>query len=303
MHDGDGVIIEAALNGGRSRAEHAAVPLTPEEVANEARRCAEAGAAVVHFHAQDAEGNWRADAGWYAAAIRAIRAAAPGLLVSLTSLRPEGVPVATVVELLAALAADPATRPDLASVNLGHIVAWERDGVPPGRRTRHYPNSHEDLAATLAACARAGIVPELGLMDIGFIGNAVALRHDGLLPALPWFLLELDTPAFGSGRQVAPATVENYDFLAHLLREQFPAAPWAAHGHGLAGYAILERAIATGAHVRVGFEDMLHLPDGSLAPSNAAQVEWAVAAARTAGREPLTGEAARGVIGVSLPGR
>lgn len=291
------VVIEAALNGNQSRADNPAVPITPDEVAAEARRCAEAGASVVHIHAQNADGDWRADGDWYAAAIRAIRAAAPGLLISLTSLRPEGVPVETINDFLAALAAVPETRPDLVSVNLGHIVAWEHDARPGTRRTLHYPNSHADLAATLARCDEVGIVPELGVMDIGFIGNAVALRHDGLLPALPWFLLELDTPAFGAGRQIAPATRANYDYLAHLLREHFPAAPWAAHGHGLATYPILERALATGAHVRVGFEDSLYLPDGSLAPSNADQVAWAVAAARALGREPATAAEARAIIG------
>jgi 3-keto-5-aminohexanoate cleavage enzyme len=291
-------IIEAALNGGRSRAEHPALPVTPEEIADEARRCAAAGASVVHIHAQGEDGSWRADLDWYAAAIRAIRAAAPGLLISLTTIRPESVHVATVNDLLTTLAADAATRPDLASVNLGHGVAWERDELPGGRRTIHFPNSHDDIAATLGVCAATGIVPELGVMDIGYIANAVALRHDGLLPALPWFLLELDAPAFGSGRQVAPATVPNYDFLAHLLREHFPAAPWAAHGHGHPGYAVLERALATGAHIRVGFEDCLHLPDGTLAPSNAAQVEWAVATARALGREPATPDEARAIIGL-----
>ncbi len=294
---GDCVIIEAALNGSQNRADNPAVPITPAEVAAEARRCAEAGASVVHIHAQEADGTWRADGDWYAAAIRAIRTAAPGLLISLTSLRPEGVSVATINDLLAALAADPETRPDLVSVNLGHIVAWERDNLPGTRRTLHYPNSHADLAATLARCAASGIVPELGVMDIGFIGNAVALRHDGLLPALPWFLLELDTPAFGAGRQIAPATVANYDYLAHLLREHFPAAPWAAHGHGLATYPVVERALATGAHVRVGFEDALILPNGHPAPSNADQVAWAVAAARALGREPATATEARAIIG------
>lgn len=271
-------IIEAALNGGRSRAEHAALPVTPEEIADEARRCADAGASVVHIHAQDEAGTARADRDWYTATIRAIRAATPGLLISLTTIRVETAPVAT--------------------VNLGHLVAWERNEVPGGRRTIHYPNSHDDLAAALGLCTAIGIAPELGLMDIGFIANAVALRHDGLLPALPWFLLELDSPAFGSGWQVAPSTIANYDFLAHLLREHFPAAPWAAHGHGLPGYAVLERALATGAHARVGFEDCLQLPDGKLAPSNAAQVEWAVATARSLGREPVTIAEARAIIGI-----
>ena len=106
---------------GRSRAEHPALPVTPDEIADEARRCADAGASIVHIHAQDEDGTWRADLDWYAAAIRALRATAPGILVSLTTIRPESVPVATVNELLTSLAADPATRPDLVDALARHI--------------------------------------------------------------------------------------------------------------------------------------------------------------------------------------
>jgi len=128
----DRVVVEAALNGGRDRAEQPGVPYSPAEVAVEARRCAEAGAAIVHVHARTPDGGWSADAGWYAAAHRLIREQAPGLLVGVTSIRPAGVPVSAILELLADLAADPATRPDLISVNLGHIVAWERTTLGGG---------------------------------------------------------------------------------------------------------------------------------------------------------------------------
>ena len=134
-------------------------------------------------------------------------------------------------------------------------------------------------------------------MDLGFVSNAVALRDDGVLPARPWFLIELDSPAYGSGVQVAPSTVANYDALAAPLRQHFPAARWAAHGQGVAGYAVIERALADGAHVRVGFEDAIHLPDGRLARSNAELVRWAVAAAQKAGRTPATIEEARLITG------
>jgi 3-keto-5-aminohexanoate cleavage enzyme len=160
----------------------------------------------------------------------------------------------------------------------------------------HFANSYDDIAATLAVCREGGIVPELGVMDIGFISNAVALRDDGLLPARPWFLLELDSPAFGHGRQVAPATPANYDFLAGLLREHFPGAAWVGHGLDRPTYAVVGRALATGAHARVGFEDAIVLPDGRPARSNADLVAWAVAAARRAGREPATPAEARAII-------
>ncbi len=289
-------IIEAALNGGQSRVANPAVPLAPTEVAAEARRCADAGASVVHFHAQEADGGWLADVSWYAEAIGRVRDAAPGLLISVTSIRPASVGVATITALLGTLAAAPHTRPDLLSINLGHIVAWERASGTGGRRTAHFPNDYADIAALLAVCRAHRVTPELGVMDLGFLSNAVALRDDGLLPTSAWFLLELDSPAWGTGRQVAPATVANHDFLAAALREHFPRAAWAAHGVGLPGYAVVARALATGGHARVGFEDAVQLPDGGLAGSNAALVAWAVATARAAGREPATPAEARAII-------
>jgi len=295
----DAVIIEAALNRGRGRREHPGVPYTPTDVADDARRCADAGAAVVHIHAQDADGTWSADPAWYAEAHRRIRAATPDLLISITSIRPADRPVSAVLDLLDALAADPRAMPDLLSINCGHIVAWEpsENAESPGRRTVHFPNDYADIAALLARCARWGIVPELGMMDIGFVSNAVLLRDDGLLPAQPWFLIELDSAAYGAGRQVAPATAANYDLLAGLMRAQFPGAAWAGHGNGLPGYAVIRRALETGGHIRVGFEDAMHLPDGRLAPDNASLVAWAVDAARSLGREPATIEEARTITG------
>lgn len=160
-------------------------------------------------------------------------AAAPDVLISVPSLRPVAVPVAEILGLLTTLASSPRTRPDLISVNLGHIVVWEP--VPAGdsnRRTVHFPNDYADVVAVLAACRTHGITPELGVMDLGFVSNAVALRDDGVLPPPGWFLLELDSPTDGAGPQVAPSTVANYDLLAARLHAHFPHAAWAAHGAG-----------------------------------------------------------------------
>ncbi len=298
----DVVIIEAALNGGRSRDEHPGVPLTAEEIAAEARRCADAGASVVHVHARGGDGAWTADPEAYRRVIHAIRAAAPQVLVSITSLRTHGVEAAAVRALLDARGA---ALPDLMSVNLGHITVWDAGAALPGeegepgayrRETRHFPNSHEDIALLLQACRATGVIPELGLMDYGFISNAVTLREDGTLPAAPWFLLELDSPVFGAGTQVAPATAATYAALSAALREQFPGAPYAAHGAGTATYAVVQRALEAGAHARVGFEDAVEMPDGSLARSNADQVTWAVERAAVLGRRPATATEAREVM-------
>ncbi len=81
------------------------------------------------------------------------------------------------------------------------------------------------------------------------------------------------------------------------MREHFPQGCWAAHGAGLAGYAVITRALADGAHIRVGFEDAIHHPGGHIARSNADLVAWAASAAREAGREVATIGEARNVVG------
>jgi 3-keto-5-aminohexanoate cleavage enzyme len=298
MASASAVVIEVALNGGRDRAELEAVPYTAAELAAEARRCADEGATLFHAHARADDGGWTADPARYAEVIRDLRETVPHGLVSITSIRPAGVRVKVMLDLLAALAGDPATKPDVISMNLGHIVTWERVSADPVyRRTTHYPNAYDDVTRLLAACAMHGIRPELGMMDLGFVSNAVALRDDGVLPERPWFLIELDSPAYGSGVQVAPSTVANYDALVTPLREHVPSACWAAHGQGIAGYAVIERSLADGAHVRVGFEDAIHLPDGRLARSNAELVRWAVAAAQEVGRTPAAMEKTRVITG------
>lgn len=299
----DPVVIEAAVNGGRTRDEHPAVPLTAAEIAAEARRCADAGASVIHVHARRRDGGWTASRAAYQRVIRAVRDAVPDVLISITSLRPQGVPSERVQTLLVRLPRD--ARPDLVSVNLGHITVWEiqqevaareQQSSRQPRNTVHFPNSYGDIVELLAACRGEGITPELGLMDFGFISNAVALDADGLLPLPPWFLLELDSPRYGAGTQVAPATVATYDALSAALREQFPGAPWAAHGAGVATFALVQRALAEGAHVRVGFEDSVQMPDGTLPRSNADQVAWAVERAMAHGRRPATAEEAKRII-------
>ena len=47
------VIIEAALNGVTTRDRNKSVPRTPEEITDEAIRCIEAGASIIHNHTDD----------------------------------------------------------------------------------------------------------------------------------------------------------------------------------------------------------------------------------------------------------
>jgi uncharacterized protein (DUF849 family) len=77
--------VKACLNGGRTRAEHPAVPQSPAELAADAIAVSHAGAFAVHVHPRDADGSQTMKAVLCDAAVEAIRSAVPGLPVGLST--------------------------------------------------------------------------------------------------------------------------------------------------------------------------------------------------------------------------
>ncbi|TAN71468.1 MAG: 3-keto-5-aminohexanoate cleavage protein, partial [Magnetospirillum sp.] len=68
------LIITAALTGAEvTRAQHPALPITPDEIAVAAEECVKAGAAMVHLHARNADGSPTQDKETYRQIIAAIR--------------------------------------------------------------------------------------------------------------------------------------------------------------------------------------------------------------------------------------
>jgi uncharacterized protein (DUF849 family) len=120
--------VKACLNGGTTRDEHPAVPLTPEELAADAIAVRAAGAFAVHLHPRRRDGSQTLDAKVCDAAVRAIRAAARGLPIGLST--------------SAAIDPDPFGRaaalstwrqpPDFISVNI-----WEPGWAGIARAARH----------------------------------------------------------------------------------------------------------------------------------------------------------------------
>ncbi|MGI8563907.1 MAG: 3-keto-5-aminohexanoate cleavage protein [Candidatus Dormibacter sp.] len=76
---------KACLNGGRSTAEHPAVPLTPDAIARDSRECQQAGCFAVHVHPRDSEGQETLVADTCEAVVRAVREACPGLLLGFST--------------------------------------------------------------------------------------------------------------------------------------------------------------------------------------------------------------------------
>jgi len=120
--------VKACLNGGRTRAEHARVPLTAADLAADAVAARAAGAFAVHLHPRGQDGLPTLDAKVCDAAVAAIRAAAPGLPLGLsTSAAIDPDPFRR-----AAAMAGWRQRPDFVSVNL-----WESGWAGIARAALH----------------------------------------------------------------------------------------------------------------------------------------------------------------------
>jgi uncharacterized protein (DUF849 family) len=231
------VAVQGCLNGGRTRAEHPAVPLTPEELAADAVAARAAGAFAVHLHPRDLGGLPTLDARSCDAAVAAIRARARGLPIGLST--------------AAAINPDPfacAARikqwrkpPDFVSVNL-----WEPGWMGIARAALH-----------------AGIAVEAGLSTPA---DADELRKSSFAHQVLRALVEVD----GSADD------------AQAVAERIPAGvPQLWHGFGTTTWEVIAAARSAGVDVRVGLEDVLVLPDGQTAASNAELIAAAVALPET----------------------
>ena len=284
----DNIIIKACLNGNRGRDDNPYIPWTPQEVAEEAVRCHDAGASIVHIHARTSDGGVSYDPAWYTEADRLIREHCD-LVLNHTTERTWDVPVETVTRYLLET-----TLPvEMVSLNLGYNVAWPVDKATGRRHTTISPNSYEDICATLDACYARGTMPEPAIQDTGHLNNAFTLMNERTIRKTHYFLVE-PSGSWGDGLQGLPSTSQNYFFITDRIREFYPQATWIAHSSGLLTFEIVTLAIATGAHVRVGFEDSPWLPNNPQPRSSADHVEWAVTMSRLHGREPATPAQARG---------
>lgn len=224
--------VKACLNGARTPQEHPAVPQSPAELAADALAVRAAGAFAVHVHPRDARGEESIDAVSCEAAVAAIRAAAPGLPVGLsTSEAIDPDPFAR-----AAAIGSWRQRPDFVSVNLSEL-GW---------------------AGVMRAALRAGIGVEAGLSSVA---DAEELARSHFTHQVLRALVEVE----GVPQQARA--------ISQLIPEHLPQL-W--HGYGQRTWDVVAAGAAAGFDVRIGLEDVLVLPDGRAAQSNAALVAAAV---------------------------
>ena len=257
------LVLAVAPNGARkTKADHPALPIGPEELAETAKACAAAGASMIHLHVRDAEGQHSLDVGRYLAATEAIRAAVgEDLVIQITTEAVGRYAPAAQMDCVRRL------RPEAASFAL-------RELIPDAE-------SEAEAARFFAWVAEAGVQAQFILYDAEDLRRFGALRERGILPAGPQFLL------FVLGRYAAGQRSEPSDLLPFLAVLEAPD-PWSVCAFGPKEAAAALTAAALGGHARVGFENNLLLPDGSTAADNAAVVGQLAESVRRLGRPLAT---------------
>lgn len=233
------MLVVAALNGGRSPADHPAMPVSPVQLATAIAEAAQAGAESVHFHVRDADGRESL--------------AAADVARAVTEVRRLGVPFG--ISTGAWIISDPSRRltavqewmvlPDFVSINFDEEGAAEL--------ASHFLGRNLALEAGVANPFAAEQLVRSGL------GNR-CLRI-----------------MFEPREQVAADAMATVARTEAVLDAAAVRTPRLLHGVNATAWPLVDAAGARGYATRIGFEDTLTLPDGKLPGSNAELVRAALA--------------------------
>jgi len=288
------VIIEARLNEWSLRQKNPHVPWSPEEIADDALACWQAGASIVHFHVRQPDGSPAHDVALYAEAVRAIRARCDVLIHPTMA----GVVTPDAQARLAPLrqlCADPATKPDFApldmgSTNLDQFDARRGDFTTQGKT---YVNTVGTLK-TLAAS-----VQELGLKELMCIWTVPCLRTAGVFMDAGWIR---DDPALlcmvlseGGILGGHPGTVQGLDALLQFMPNR--RVEWSVCCREGNLVEVGAAAIARGGHVSTGLGDYAYEELGC--PTNAQLVQLVAEQALAGGRRAATVRETRALLGIN----
>jgi 3-keto-5-aminohexanoate cleavage enzyme len=272
------VIVTAALTGViATRDQCPAIPYTPSEIGEEAKRAADAGAAIVHIHARNPQGgpDWNVET--FAEIFSEVRARTDAIINFSTGA--VGIPAEERVAHIRDL------HPEMAALNMGSMnyaiysqkkKAFYHDHV--------FANPFKDIQLFLETMKSAHVRPEMECFDTGHIGNTRPLIDMGVLGAPYQFSLIMGV--LGGIPGTTRHLVDQVDSLP-------PGSHWQVIGIGLNQWPLVAAAIAMGGNVRVGLEDNFYVEKETMAKSNGDLVEKACRLARDLGRDVATPAEAR----------
>jgi 3-keto-5-aminohexanoate cleavage enzyme len=266
-------IIVAVAPVGRSTRPPAINPRTPNQVADEAIRCAKAGAAMVHLHVRDAKGVQTEDVTVYSETLDRIRTSSDIIIQGSTG----GLTTLTLEQRCVALNDK---RTEVASLNMGSVNFGEDV----------YINRLPDIRYWAKRMRQTKTVPEMEIFDSGMLPAARALVAEGAIqpPYSICFCL-------GFHWTLAPDPKSLF-FMTSMMKE---TVPWGVIHDGMTDFTLLATAISLGASlVRVGFEDSIFWAPGKALKRNVELVQKLAELVRLLGHEVATPVEARKILGI-----
>jgi uncharacterized protein (DUF849 family) len=283
----DEVIITCALTGVLTNPKQHPVPVTPEEMAAEARRAFEAGAAIVHVHYRDQREGMGHLPTWDPQICNeinaAIRDACPGIIINMTTgvVGPE---YGYVLDYLRAC------RPEMAACNAGTLnyLKTRSDGSwawPP----MVFDNPVSKVKDFISVMKEIGAMPEFECFDLGIVRSVGLYIENGMVEHADYnFVMGV-----ASGMPADP------DLLPILIKYKKDGCPWQATVIGREEiWPVHERVAQLGGNLRTGLEDSFYLPSGAKASSNGDMIRALATIAKAAGRTVVGPHRAREIMGL-----
>ncbi len=212
------------------------VPISYDEIIEDAIKVYDAGARIVHIHARDKEGSPSPDPEIYSKILRGIRKERPELICGVTT---SGRNWSDFDSRAAVLFLDDDIKPDMASLTLGSLNF--QSGVSS--------NSIDMIERLAITMKERKIKPEFEIFDTGMVNLAKYLERHSLIEGSKYFNILL------GNLNTAPATIRNLGEIADSLPDD---SIWAGAGLGQFQLPMNTASIIAGGHVRVGIEDCVY---------------------------------------------
>lgn len=300
-------IITAAITGNiHTPSMSPYLPITPKQIADEAVRAYEAGAAVVHIHARNPETGETTSKNVevFREIITNIKSRC-NVVICITTGGGLGVPVAERVRPVLVF------KPELATLNFGSmnfcltpfLDKKRKEGIPfkyPWEEKYLemtedviFPNTFRTLREFCQTFAENETKPEIEIYDVGMIYNLAYMLNKGAPIKKPVYLQFV----IGILGGIQPS-VSNLVFLYNTARDVIRDFVWSVAVAGRAELPLCTTALTMGGNARVGLEDNLWLNKGVLAKSNAELVERIISIARALSIDIATPDEAREILGL-----
>jgi 3-keto-5-aminohexanoate cleavage enzyme len=279
------VVITCSISGAIANREQCpAIPYTPAEYAAEARRIVDEGGVMIHIHARKPDGTPSYEIEDFRAITEAIRAEVGEQVIVNYSTGTIGVPVAKRIEYLRAC------RPEVAALNMGSMN-YAKYSKSKKRFVFEmvFANPFGEIIELLEAMNELDIKPEHECFDIGHVGSLAPLIDMGVLRTP----LHVDCVMGVVGG--IPPTARN---LATMVDNIPEGAHWGVIGISRDQWMLVSAALTLGGSIRVGLEDNLYLPDGTMARSNGELIAKARQMVEDIGRRPASVTEARAMLNV-----